>query len=125
MTKKFSLTCTDPNAPITNVQDIPCNHKYSECGPVNAICGCSEVDEMMNCVTGSYCQCDASNRMFAVDHNDSLSIGGYDLTMYCELLTLCEERGSETESETWEHVPRKDADFDYFNDSFSCPVQRI
>ena len=71
----------------TKISEIPCSHKYIECGPVSAICGCSETDFMMNCVTADFCMCDETQRFYEVDYETAQSVGGYDLTSGCEVRT--------------------------------------
>ena len=79
------------HAHAESVEDIACTHKYTDCGPYNALCDCVDLETNMDCTTpaGATCSCDNANRYFAVVKDTAQEINGQQTTYttICELLS--------------------------------------
>ena len=76
-------------ASAQSVLDVPCTHKYSDCGPLNAICDCDPVEANFDCTSsvGATCECDATQRMYPVVKDTVQTVNGQSFTTICELLS--------------------------------------
>ena len=77
--------------PSTSVLDVSCSHKYTDCGPLGAICDCDDVEANFDCTNsvGATCMCDSAWRMFPVTYDTPQDINGQPspYTTICELVT--------------------------------------
>ena len=75
----------------TSVLDVPCSHKYMDCGSFGAICDCVAVEANFDCTNsvGATCMCDSAWRMFPVTYDTPQDINGQPspYTTICELVT--------------------------------------
>ena len=67
-----------------SVLDVICNHKYVECGPLNAICTC-DANDKSECTEAGTCMCNSVMNMAPKTYEAPQEVAEKAFTTVCEL----------------------------------------